>query len=287
VRAILAVLAALVTALAVGAPPASAVTGNVREDVEHEYVGLALFFDADGAFLTRCSGSLLTDTVLLTAGHCALGAASARVYFEQDAGADYDPAAGRYPASGYPTSGGVTGRPLVGEGFSIPLRFPDTGDVGLVLLDAPVQEVYPAIDSYAALTAPGTADVHGTGPGAVVTVSGYGYTFTNPATTVSYRSRLAATTFVVNLVSHKARGYNLQIATNPGGGRGGTCFGDSGGPVLLGDTDVVLAVSSFVLGRGMTCGGTAFAYRVDSAAVHDWIRRSVGTEWAEVAVVAP
>ena len=46
--------------------------------------------------------------------------------------------------------------------------------------------------------------------------------------------------------------FSVQLANNPGGGRGGTCFGDSGGPTLLGDTDVIVGVTSW--GFSPTCG---------------------------------
>ena len=288
-RRLLVLFATVLCLLTVSVPSAQAITGNFEPDFEHEYVGLVVFYDADGNFLWRCSGSLLTDTVFLTAGHCAdtgEGAVSARVYFEQNAGANYDPATGVDPVSGYPETGGITASTLYSYGFANFAGFPNTLDVGLVILDAPVQTVYPNIDTYASLAAAGTLDAYGTGPEATVTVSGYGLTYTNPAKTISYRSRLMAETFILNLVSHNTAGFNVQLATNPGGDRGGTCFGDSGGPVLLDDTDVIVAVNSYVLGqRTTTCKATAFAYRTDQQAVIDWILQHAGDEADEITIV--
>jgi hypothetical protein len=289
-RRLLILLATVLGLLTMGAPSAQAITGNFEPDFEHEYVGLIVFYDANGEFLWRCSGSLLTDRVFLTAGHCTdigEGAASARVYFEQDAGANYDPATGVDPVSGYPETGGITAHTLYSYGFDNFAGFPNTLDAGLVILDAPVQTVYPNIDTYASLAAAGTLDSYGTGRDATVTVSGYGLTYTNPAKTISYRSRLMADTFIVNLVSHNTAGFNVQLATNPGGDRGGTCFGDSGGPVLLDDSDVVVAVNSYVLGqRTTTCKATAFAYRTDQQAVIDWILAHAGAEADEIDIVS-
>jgi len=179
---------ALMLGVLLAGSPAKAITGNFVPDYEHEYVGLVVFYDAEGEFIWRCSGSLLTDTVFLTAGHCAdveEGAVTARVYFEQDAGANYDPALGYDPVSGYPETGGITASTLYDYGFDDFAGFPNTSDVGLVILDAPVQTVYPEIDTYASLAAPGTLDAYGTGQDAVVTVSGYGLSFTIPAKTES------------------------------------------------------------------------------------------------------
>jgi hypothetical protein len=145
---VLVVLATLVAAVAFAAP-ATAVTGDYVKDYEHPFVGLVVFYDAQGEFLWRCTGSLLTPTVFLTAGHCADtvgGAVTARVYFQQDAGVNYDPATEVDPVSGYPEycadgTLGVTcatSDQLYNFDFPGSLRLPNTHDVGLVILDQPI-----------------------------------------------------------------------------------------------------------------------------------------------------
>jgi secreted trypsin-like serine protease len=59
---------AAVTVVAVGG--ASAITNGRPDGGMHPYVGLMVAQDADGVPLWRCSGSLISPTVFLTAGHC-------------------------------------------------------------------------------------------------------------------------------------------------------------------------------------------------------------------------
>jgi hypothetical protein len=280
IRWALAPLAVAMTITALVASPAGAITGpNIAQDFEHEYVGLVAFYDQDGVFLHRCSGTLLSPEVFLTAGHCVTSddagtlAASARIWFEQDAGADYDPVTDTPASSGYPVTGGVTSTMLYSYGFTDLSTIPETHDVGLIVL-APgaVESVYPDIDTYGALPTVGAADALGTGTDAVVTVSGYGVSRTNGKNgenTVSYRVRLMGQTFIINTRNPNTAGYNLQLATNFGNGRVGTCFGDSGGPIFADDTNTVLAVNSWV--KNYSCGGQGFAYRVDTADVQAWM----------------
>jgi len=105
-RKSLAIRGMLATAAAALTLPAAAITGtNWVEDNEHPFVGLIVFYDAAGEFVQRCSGSLISPTKFLTAGHCTdanAGVVSARVYFQQNAGANYDPATQVDPVSGYP-----------------------------------------------------------------------------------------------------------------------------------------------------------------------------------------
>jgi secreted trypsin-like serine protease len=55
---------------------------------------------------------------------------------------------------------------------------------------------------------------------------------------------------------------------------GGTCFGDSGGPNFVGDSNVVGGVTSY--GKNGTCAGTGGVYRVDRADDLDWIYGEFG-----------
>lgn len=296
-RKLLTLVCALAATLAVSAAPASAVTGNFEEDFEHPYVGLVVFYDAEGEFLWRCSGSLLTPTVFLTAGHCTdqdaeVSPVSARVYFQQDAGANYDPVTQVDPISGYPETCAAgtlgvtcaTSDELYDYGFNDFAGFPNTGDVGLLILDQPI-----TLSEYGSLAAPGTLDSLATQRGrqdVTFTVSGYGVSKTNPVFTESYRSRLMAETQLVNLNSANAGGFNIQLSSAPAQGRGGSCFGDSGGPVFLGgfESDLIVGVNSFVLNGN--CRGVGFGYRVDSAEIQAWIESIIGdAEFAKIDIV--
>jgi secreted trypsin-like serine protease len=50
---------------------------------------------------------------------------------------------------------------------------------------------------------------------------------------------------------------------------GGTCFGDSGGPNFVGNTNVVVGVTSF--GLNGTCAGTGGVYRADHIDDLTWL----------------
>src|SRR5216683_3864320 len=66
-RLFFAVLAALMLATSV---PAAAITYGEVDSGRHPQVGLVVFLDAGSHPLWRCSGTLMSARVLLTAGHC-------------------------------------------------------------------------------------------------------------------------------------------------------------------------------------------------------------------------
>jgi hypothetical protein len=283
-RKSLAALAVLAAAVAVLAGSAGAITGNYVDDFEHEYVGLLVFYTdtepvsaTHDPFSHRCSGSLLTPTVVLTAGHCTAGVESGRIYLSQSAAPNYDPNAffgnGGDPGTGYPYENGVTFDTTFNYGFVGFSSFPNTKDAGLVILDEPVQ-----LAEYGKLAVPGSLDRFATTQhkqSVIFTSSGYGLSSSNPVHVESFRKRLMAISSLVNLGSHNTDGFNLQTTANPGKGRGGTCSGDSGGPVFYGGTtsDTIVSITSF--GLNPYCRGVDFSYRIDQQAVVDWIRASL------------
>jgi len=60
---------------------------------------------------------------------------------------------------------------------------------------------------------------------------------------------------------HKQSDEYIKLTANPAQGKGGTCFGDSGGPDLLGGTNIILAVNSY-LPNG-NCAGVTYSNRID------------------------
>lgn len=291
-RRLITLLACVVAAVSLLATPAGAVTGNFVKDFEHPYVGLVAFYDVDSAtgeetFLWRCSGSLLTDRVFLTAGHCTDQDAEespelARIWFHQNVGGAFDPVTGAEdPNTGYPNRC-LEGDPLCVEstllfdfGFDNFAGFPDIHDVGLIILP---EDQAVELPEYGQLAEAGFLESIAAESGlkdATFTIAGYGVSRINPAQTLSFRERLMALAQLVNLnQSHNTAGFNLQLSGNPGRGLGGGCFGDSGGPTFYGgfDSNVIVGVNSWLFGfNRQTCGGTGFAFRTDTAAVIEWI----------------
>ena len=274
-KVILAIVLAMAVVLSV-VGSAAAVTNGVADGGRHPYVGLAVFdvLDADGNQVPshRCSASLVTPTVVLTAAHCTIGTVAARVWFDEvvqgnpeypfSGATSYDGIAYTYPEFCNPCANGL-------PGFSF-------GDVGIIVLSEPVPTS--AVSDYAELPDAGLVDTLANKTG--IDFVGYGvqfqaqipgnqlpqpppfYRWTGP------RVRLFAPTELVsgNFVHSDAF---LRLATNPGGGSGGMCFGDSGGPDLLAGTNIVLGVNSYV--TNINCSGVAYSARVDVPAVLEWI----------------
>jgi hypothetical protein len=268
VQALRKLLIALVTAAlaVIMASPAKAITNGEPDRGRHPYVGLAVFdviVNGTPQPSHRCSGSLLSPTVFLTAGHCTDGTVAARVWFAEDVQANPE----------YPFSGATSydGTPYTNPDFCIGCGPGLPGfayrDVGIIVLSEPVPTN--VVSRYAQLPSAGLVDT--LPKQAPVTVVGYGVQERlrggGPPVWAGLRIRLMAPARLVSGSFVHSEEF-IRVTASPGQG-GGTCFGDSGGPVLRGSSDTVLAVNSYV--TNLNCAGVTYASRVDIPEVLAWI----------------
>jgi hypothetical protein len=264
-RSALASLLALVAVTAVFVAPAAAIRFGTPDGDAHSFVGLMVAQDEDGDPLWRCSGTLLSDTVFLTAGHCVESpAAHIEIWFAAGPvplGAGY-PAAGDHPCAGitgYPCTGDVGGDP-----HGHPQYDPDaffTHDLGVVTLDTP----HPS-STYGTLPTLNQFDSLHQGRATWFTAVGYGLQAAYPDA-AGWKDRAERTRMVAHPWLKQMNEMDLILTDNAAGG--GTCFGDSGGPNFVGSSTLIAGVNSYVINT--QCAGTSGVYRIDKADDIDWL----------------
>jgi secreted trypsin-like serine protease len=256
-RSALALVLALTMAIG-GTTVTSAITDGDLDGNDHPFVGLMVAFDDEGP-LWRCSGTLISPTLFLTAGHCTEAPAiHAEIWFD----ADLTDAA----AHDYPNQGDVGGTP-----FPHPQYTPDAFylyDLGVVVLDEPV-----AMPAYGELPGLDQLDQYEKGGKKKVTFTSVGYGLQKSFPTAAawknqaLRIRMVAHPKLIQINRGIVGDFSILLSNNAH--TGGTCFGDSGGPNFIGDSLVIAGVTSY--GRNSTCAGTGGVYRVDRADDLDWL----------------
>jgi hypothetical protein len=263
----LAVLALTVAAVA----PAAAIRYGTNDGDGHPFVGIMVAKDADGDPLWRCTGTLLSDEIFLTAGHCVeTPAASIEIWFTSGP----EPLATGYPVAGaHPCAGIVSGYPCEGQVDGMPHSHPQWDanafwlhDLGVVTLNSPM-----AMSTYGSLPTLGQLDSLRTGRGTTFTAVGYGQQLAMPDAAAwreqSVRIRKVAHPWLVQINTPFTGDVFIQLTDNAAAG--GTCFGDSGGPNFIGSTNTIAAVNSFVYNT--QCAGWSGGYRIDQADDLNWL----------------
>jgi hypothetical protein len=250
--------------------------------------------DEDGEYLWRCSGTLISPRIFLTAGHCTAPdpyygtPASAQIWFDTgpiDVDKNYvdpDP-----PDSGDGCSDpSVKGYPCIGDVGGTPYYHPDyldypwfMHDLGVVVLDKKVK-----MGEYGALPELGLLDeiaAEYNKPDILFTAVGYGLQKSFPTAAAwkdqAIRIRMLAYPHLLQINTPGFTGdFSVLLSNNTS--TGGTCFGDSGGPNFIWmdgeETNIVAGVTSF--GMNPTCAGTGGVYRVDTADDLDWLFEEFG-----------
>jgi Trypsin len=254
------VTSAVVVSLLSLAVPSGAITDGELDGHRHPYVGLMVAQSRTGSTLWRCSGTLLSARLFLTAGHCTdAPAAHVEIWFDADVGSAIH-------RNGYPNHGDVGGTP-----YTHPRYDPDAfsrHDLGVVVLD----ERMP-MPSYGRLPRLNALDELRPGSHTIFTAVGYGVQRAFPSSSAwkdkAALVRMLATPHLVQIDTRLTGRGSLVLSNNAN--TGGTCFGDSGGPNFVGRTNVIGGVTSFALNG--TCGGTGGVYRVDRQDDLDWLAR--------------
>jgi V8-like Glu-specific endopeptidase len=237
------------TAALTCAAPALAITNGAPDGNRHPNVGalVAPTEYSDGTW-TYCSGTLISPTVFLTAAHCGdADGERVRVTFDS-----------AYQAGDKVYSGTFHPDPLYGHDQS------DPHDIAVVVLDKAVKGITPA----RLPTAGSLSNVSGTQQ---FTSVGYGaYEVTNGpgGHQYLYNDVRGVATGTLNSVTKSW----LRISMNPSTDNGGTCYGDSGGPNFLGNTNVIAGIT--ITGDAI-CRSTNVDYRLDTASARAFLAQYV------------
>lgn len=282
-------VASLVAVLGVVAHsiPAGAIVKGQPDAGEHPYVGELLFFVPDaidprftdpGAWFT-CTGTLVDADTVVTAGHCTFAVGEGGelpdnplrggtdMWFNVEEEPDFSilpPSIGFVPDrneeryEGWSDALNASDEWHRATSFTHP-QYVDAQfflhDLGVIELNEPI-----SLDEYGVLPTLGYLDQFGIGRTKTTQLFesvGYGLEKSGPKIAVGGDTRRKADQRLVSL-----RGvYGLRnVAAKFSHSKGGTCFGDSGGPTLVANTNQMVAVTSF--GQTDTCSAGG-SYRID------------------------
>jgi hypothetical protein len=239
---------------------AQAITFGQPDENRHPNVGTIVASMPDGGERRFGSGTLISPTVFLTAAHVTEFIASNGIA-PDDVFVTFDPIWDDENATLYP------GTYDLNPSFTFNMH--DRHDLAVVILDEPVEGIEPAALPPAWLLSDMKAD--GSLKGQRFVAVGYGM-LRDDKTKGSQSLYGAGERYFTEQSFLALRPYWLELSSNPSLDSGGACYGDSGGPHFLGDTNMIVSLTSQV---DPTCRATDVTYRLDTDSARSYLEQFV------------
>jgi len=246
-----------VVAAILGVAPAIAIYPPVADGTGHPNVGILVSeWKTPGVKDRLCTGTLIAPTVFLTSAHCdpaSDGIPPDKVWVSFDPVYEFDNST-LYHGTFIPN-------PNYHDYHAAGATADDPNDIAIVRLDIAPPNVTPATLPTAGLLSNLALR------GQSFTVVGYG------------RTRIDKTKGPNNIVNQWARNVGtvtfrslqnlwLMQDANPSTGNVTTCYGDSGGPHFLGDSNMVVAITST---GDIPCRANDVSYRLDTPSARNYL----------------
>lgn len=236
---------------------ASAITYGEPDGGDHPNVGAILIEDETGQKIVECSGTLISPTVFLTAAHC-VDDSTVPFWITFDS---------TITANSRLYTGTVHLNPAYNQTGS------DPGDLAVIVFARPIRGIPPAALPPAGMLDRMSAD--GTLRNQTFTAVGYGLQEVilgegPPDFAPNYERRRAVSSFSA------LNDAWLRLSQTQATDDGGTCYGDSGGPIFLGSGDAETSVVAAIAVAGdELCMATNVTYRLDTAAARAFLGQFV------------
>lgn len=235
--------------------PAGAITYGEPDGDRHPNVGLTLTdLRGDGTLWLGCSGTLISPTVFLTAGHCTyflaqLGITKSWITFDSE----YNPQTSKLiPIAGFATHPEIDLHTFF-------------NDVGVVILAEPITDVTPGVlpteNLLDEMKAAGTLQDQtfvNVGYGATADFKGH----------PPLLARDGVRRFSTSPYSGLTQNWLHLLGNHDATGQGSTCFGDSGAPRFLGDSNLIVSITTW---GDTNCRSLNMGQRVDTPEVRDFL----------------
>lgn len=257
------ILASLLAAALLLATPALAITFGEPDGNRHPNVGTMVPKEPIQGIPMICTGTLISPTVFLTAGHCIVGMKGMFGLDPDDVSVSFDSVIAGNPVTYNVVSAYID--PNYNHTWS------DPHDLAVLILGGEVTGITPAV-----LPPLGLLDemkASGELKNQQFVAVGYGTVRDDKTGAPPVLSLDGVRRYTTGNFSALTQSW-LKISKNPATGDGGGCWGDSGGPhfLVLDEKEILIAVTG---GTDAACRSSDWGYRLDTESARSFLGQFV------------